>query len=173
MSVSIANVQSRVETDLDDTTLQRILDAAVLAIERVAGNADVEVSTFVDARNETFSIHRPATSITSIIERRRRTSVAVTLATDDYRQLGDYGFYRRQDGTNPARLWGDEVEITFVPRVDVAIRDNVTTELCLVDIEFRAYDAEKSGDWSGSQKDWMARRRGLLDQVREGRSPIL
>lgn len=173
MTVTIANVQSRTETDLDDTTLQRILDAAVLAIERVAGSATEEVTNFIDARNKWVVVSRPALSITSVIERKTHRVAGVTLAADDYRQVGDYRFLRLQDGTNPALAWGAEVEITFVPLVDAAIRDRVAIDLCMVDIEFRAYDSEKSADWSGSQKDWKARRRELLSQVQEGRSPFV
>ena len=173
MSISLADLRARIETDLDDPTLQRIIDAAVKSIVRSAGNATEEVETKLAAGADWFTVSRLITTVTSIVERRRHSSSAVTLSSDDYRQVGSYRFLRLRDGANPALGWGAEVVITYVPEVDSDVRDRVTLDLCQVDLEFKAYESEKSGDWSGSQKDYVARRRELLSQIREGASPIV
>ncbi|MCP4871633.1 MAG: phage gp6-like head-tail connector protein [Proteobacteria bacterium] len=172
MAVTVQDLRARVETDLDDDTLQRILDSAVQAIDRAAGKAIAEQEAKLAANSEWFAtIRRPASGIV-IKERRRHTSPEVTLAADDYRQVGTYRFLRLTDGTNPAPCWGHEVVIDYVPEVDEDVRDRVALDISQVDLEFRAFEREKSGDWEGEQKEWKSRRRELLAQVREGRSLI-
>jgi len=173
MSVTIADLGARVETDLDDDILQRILDAAEKSVERAAGNATSEVETHLAHGAQFLALSRRSTAFTSISERRRHSSDAVTLSSNDYRKVGDYKLIRLADGDNAAGFWGAEVVVTYTPEVDTNVRDRVTLDLCQVDIEFRAYDREKSADWEGSQKDWKARRRELLNHIREGRSPIV
>jgi len=172
MSVTVEDLRARVETDLDTPTLQRILDSAVSAVDRSAGKTSAETESLVATNSEWLSLNRRHTAVVSVTERRRHSSDPVVLAADDFREVGDYRMLRLADGTNGNVCWGAEVTIVYTPEVDVSVRDRVTLDLCQVDIEFRAYDSEKSGDWSGSQKDWKARRRELLAQIREGRSPF-
>ncbi len=172
MSVTVEDLHARVETALDTTVLQRILDAAVASVVRSAGNASSESQTMVATNSEWLALTRRHTAIVSVTERRRHSSDAVVLSSNDYREVGDYRMLRLADGDNGGSFWGAEVAIVYTPEVDADVRDRVTLDLCQVDIEFRAYDSEKSGDWSGSQKDWKARRRELLAQIREGRSPF-
>lgn len=173
MSVTIQDLRARVETDLDDPTLQRILDAGVKAIERAAGSATEEVETRVCTNSAFIATTRPVVSVTSVEEYRRVRSDPVTLSANDYRLVGEYRLLRLTDGDNGAPWWGQQVTLTYIPEVDEEVRDRVTLDIAQVDIEFRAYEREKSGDWEGEQKEYKARRRALLRQVREGRSPIL
>lgn len=172
MTVTIADLHARVETDLDGTTLQRILDGAVKAVDRAAGKATAEVETKLATNSEWLTLNRRSAAITSITERRRHSSPAVTLSSNDFRKVGGYRFLRSVNGDNPFMTWGAEVVISYVPEVDTDVRDRVALDLAQIDLEFRAYDTEKSGDWSGSQKEWKARRRELLTHIREGRSPF-
>ena len=173
MAVTVVDLRARVETDLVETTLQRILDSAVRAVDRAAGGIDDETEVKLPSSSEWLALNRRHTAIVSIGERRRHASDQVTLSANDYRVVGDYRILRLTGGDNGNFCWGNEVEITYTPEVDTAVRDRVALDLSQVDIEFRAYDREKSGDdWMGEQKDWKARRRELLTQVREGRSPF-
>ena len=172
MTVTVDDLRLRIETDLDDTTLERILDAAVESVERSAGKADSEVDTREAFAAPFVVLSRRKTAIVSITERRRFSSDEVTLSANDYREVGDYKLFRTSDGDNPSTGWGSEVVVTYTPEVDEDVRDRVTLDLCQVDIEFRAYDREESGDWEGEQKDYKARRRELFRQIREGQSPI-
>lgn len=173
MAVTVEDLRARTDTDLDDPTLQRILDAAVEAVNRAAGSPTEETEAQLARNSDWTSVLRPVSSITSIVERQRSSSDPVTLAADDYRLVGKYRIFRFTDGTNPARCWGDELLITYVPEADTATRDRVALDLSALSIEFRAYEREKSGDWDGEQKLWRQRHRALLAQVREGRSPIV
>jgi hypothetical protein len=172
MTVTVEDLRARVETDLDTTVLQRILDAAVASVDRSAGKIANDTQTVVATNSDWLALTRRHTAIVSITERRRHSSDAVTLSSNDYREVGGYRILRLRDGDNAAVCWGSEVAIVFTPEVDTDVRDRVALDLSQVDLEFRAYDSEKSGDWSGSQKDYRARRRELLAQVREGRSPF-
>ena len=174
MAVTIADLRARYETDLDDSTIQRVLDANVVAVNRSAGKTAAAVEHKLARNSAWVSIQRPAGTIDTVTERRRHRSTEVTLAADDYRLVGPYRLLRLTDGTNGAPHWGDEVAVTYTPEVDQAIRDRVTLDLSQVDLEFRAYDKEKSADWEGDQKKgWKGKRVQLLRQIREGRSPIV
>ncbi len=175
MSINLAGVKLRVETDLDDVTLQLILDAQVQSIERAAGKAASETETFSDARGAQFvALTRRSTSISSITERATlQTDPAVTLSTDDWRKVGDYRILRLATGTNARSRWGREIVVVYVPEIDADLRDSVTLDLVQMVVEFRALDSEKVGDHAGSQKDYTKRRKALLATVREGRSPVL
>lgn len=174
MAITIARVRDRVETDLDDVTLQTILDGAVQAIERAAGKAATESETFKALGAQFVVPYRRRTSITSITERATiYTDPAVTLSSNDYRAVGDYQILRLSTGDNARSRWGQEVVVTYVPEVDADLRDSVTLDLCQMVVEFRALDREKVGDWEGEQKDYSKRRKALLATVREGRSSVL
>ena len=172
--ITTADLNSRVENDLDEITLQRIIDANVQAINRGAGAAVAITEDRRPRNSQWVSIRRPAVTIDTVTERRRHSSAAVILAADDYRLVGKYRLLRLTDGTNGAAFWGHELLVTYTPEVDQDVRDRVTLDLSSVDIEFRAYDKEKSADWEGEQKKgWKSKRGELLRQVREGRSPIV
>lgn len=172
MAVTIADLKLRVETDLDDTVLQRILDSAVAAVDRSAGNATSETETVNASGSRWIVLNRRHDTIDSITERRYHDSDAVTLSSNDYRQVGDYKLLRIASGDNESLTWGEEVVIAYTPEVDQDVRDRVALDLCQVDIEFRAYEREEVGDWEGEQKEWKARRRELLAQVREGQAIV-
>ncbi len=174
MTILVADVREKNPTDWTDDAVQRVIDSAVKAIARAAGNATAQVDTGDASGSEWFALTRRSTAFTSVTERRRHSSDEVTLSSDDYRKVGDYKLLRLASGTNGASFWGKEVVATYTPEVDTEVRDRVTLDLCVVDINFQAFDREKSGaDWEGEQKDYKARRRELLRQIREGQSPII
>lgn len=174
MAVTLSQLRARVETDFDDTTLQKILDAAVQAIERAAGKVDSESETFSYALGSRFvALSRRHTSISSITERGSPYADEDTLSANDYREIGEYKILRLGDGDNPRSRWGETVTVTYVPEVDEDLRDSVTMDLAQMVVEFRALDKETVGDWSGEQKDYQKRRRALLATIKEGRSVVL
>lgn len=172
MALTVDDVRAVVETDLDDDALQRAIDANVEAVGRSAGKAATQTESHRALGAPVISLRRRHTDVTEIVERRGRYSESVTLDPTDFRVFGDYEIVRLPSGANPATTWGDEVEVTYVPEVDAALRDEVTLKLVEVDVEEGAYDTEKVGDWSGSA-DWKKKRKALLARVREGRSSLL
>ena len=174
MAVSVAQLRARVETDLDDPTLQRILDANIKAVARSAGSATAESEDFLATNSDWVAVLRPVTAVVSIIERRSHSSDPVTLSANDYRQVGPTRFLRLRDGDNPARCWGAEVQFNYTPEVDTDIRDRVVIDLSHNDIEYRPFEQESvgKGEWSG-KADFGKQRRALLREIREGRSLIV
>lgn len=168
----LAEVRARVETDLDDATLQTIIDGEVEALDREAGG-ETETETQYASGLKKIVLRRPPKSITSIKERVTLTANEVTLAADDWRQTGQYGLFRVTDGTNPASRWGAEVVVEYVPELDTNLRDRIIFDLVQMAVEFRAFDEETAGDWKGLQKDYKKRRKAVLEQVTEGRGLIL
>lgn len=173
MALTLADVRGRVETDFDDDTLQRILDAAVEDVNRHAGDAASETETFRAFGAPEIALSRPASSVDKVTEIAHRHADPVVLAADDFRRSGKYRLVRLTTGTNPASTWGHEVEVEYTPEVDPALRDRVTLDVVQMDVEFRAYATEDEGDWGGSQVDHQARRDAKLAEIREGRSPVL
>ena len=168
---TLAEVRARVETDLDDATLQTIVDSETESLQREAGGPAQTETQFASGLKQIILKRKPA-SITSITERGTLTAAAVALAANDWRQTGLYGIYRLADGTNPAASWGAEVVIVYVPELDAALRDRVVFDLVQLAVEFRAFDSEEAGDWKGTQKDYDKRRKAVLAQVSEGRGLI-
>lgn len=168
---TLAEVRARVETDLDDATLQTIVDSETESLQREAGGPVQTETQFASGLKRIILKRQPA-SITSIAERGTLTADPVTLDTNDWRQTGLYGIYRLADGTNPAASWGAEVVIVYVPELDTALRDRVVFDLVQLAVEFRAFDSEEAGDWKGAQKDYKMRRKAVLAQVSEGRGLI-
>lgn len=169
---TLAEVRARVETDLDDATLQTLVDGEVESLEREAGGI-TETETQYASGLKKIVLRRKPNSITSIKERVTLTADEVTLATDDWRQTGQYGLFRVPDGTNSASRWGAEVVIAYVPELDTNLRDRIVFDLVQMAVEFRAFDEETAGDWKGLQKDYKTRRKAVLEQVTEGRGLIL
>lgn len=173
MALDLAAVRARVETDLDDATVQRILDAAVEDVNRRAGDAASQSETFRALGAREIALSRRAADITEVTEIAHRHGDPVTLSANDYRRSGDYRLVRTLNGDNPAGCWGFEVQVEYVPEVDAQLRDRVTLDVIQVDAEFRALESEGVGDWDGSYADYQERREAVLAQVREGRSPLL
>lgn len=169
---TLAEVRTRVETDLDDATLQTLIDGEVEALQREAGGV-TETETQYASGLKKIVLKRLPNSITSINERRTLTADPITLATNDWRQTGQYGLFREANGTNPASRWGAEVVIAYVPELDTNLRDRIVFDLVQMAVEFRAFDEETAGDWKGLQKDYKQRRKAVLEQVTEGRGLIL
>ena len=174
MTITVADVREKLPSDRTDAAIQRVIDAAVTAIARAAGNATTQTDEGDSSGSQWFLLTRIPTAFTSVTERRRHSDAAVTLAADDFRQVGNYKLLRLSDGTNPASVWGKEVIVIYTPDVDTDVRDRVTLDICVVDLNFQAFDREKAGaNWEGEQKDYKARRRELLRQIREGMTPII
>lgn len=174
MALTEAHVRARVETDLDSVTVQRILNSASAAVDRAAGAESQQTVNF-DALGALYlPLPRRSTSIDEIRERATvKTEDATTLSADDWRKIGDYKIQRLNSGTNPANYWGAQVEVDYTPEADANIRERVILDICQMDIEFKAAELSEQGSSKEEQKDYRKRRRALLAQVKEGRSPVL
>jgi hypothetical protein len=172
MALTLTTVRERVETSLSDAALQRIISAVEAEIERHHGSATSESETVLASGTRLLALSRRHASVTSIVERRGFESDPVTLSSNDWREVGDYQLLRLTSGTNPSLSWGHQVVVTYAPEVELSLRERVALDLIQMDVEFRALDREKVGDWEGEQRDYKSRRAALLAQVREGAAMV-
>jgi len=172
MSISVTQVQDRLETDLDENMIQLIIDAETESLERAKGKASV-TETHNASGSRKLVLRRKPASITSIAERTNLLDDAVTLSVNDWRQIGTRVLLRLPDGDNPAGSWGKEVVVTYTAEIDTNLRDRVILDLVQLSIEFRAFEREKAGDWEGEQESYNERRKVLLNQIREPMLPFV
>lgn len=173
VSLTVADLRKRIETDFEEEVVQRIIDSVLEEIDRVAGPEGSVTDWFTATGAEEISLSRKPSSITEIKERAFKTSDEVTLSANDYRQMEDYRLRRLASGDNAASSWGAEVQVTYTVDTDSNLRERVALDLAQLDIEFQAAEQSSDGDHSESQATYAARRAALLDQIREGRSPVL
>ncbi len=169
---TLAEVRARVETDLDDATLQTLIDSEIEALNRDAGGTTAVETQLASGLKQIILRRKPA-SITNITERIKADSDVVALTANDWRKVGLYAIRRLTDGDNPASGWGAEVVVNYVPEIDEALRDRIIFDLVQLSVEFRAFDSEEAGDWKGEQKDYRQRRKTILEQLTEGRGLVL
>lgn len=175
MPLALVDVRQRHETDLDDTTLQRVLDGALEEVNRYAGDGTQQVETFLyDSARRFIDVMRPIASVTSINEwRGLLDSSAVTLAANDWRLIGKHRLLRLNSGDNASSAWGQETIVDYVPQVDAKLRESITLDLVSLALNFSGLDREKVGDWESEQRQLERRRQKVLARLTEGRSLIL
>lgn len=169
--ITVSDLRGRVETDLDDFLLQRIIDAGQEEIARLVGPTTVTETHYAHGRSRVILGRKPA-SITSVTERRMVLDNPVMLAADDWRQLSPFILLRLPNGTNPAGAWGAEVVVTYSRDVDEALRDRVALDLAAMDAEFRPHESENFGDVKIGSGDYRERRTALLAQLAEPRRGV-
>jgi hypothetical protein len=158
--LSVAGLRQHIETDLPDTALQQVLDAAEDEITRRYG-AHATASELLTGNGSWLVLARAAVSITSITETIAFTDTA--LAADDYRLWPGGRLERRIDGTHGRMFWGDRVAVTYVPVDQTAQRTLVLVQLCKLAIQYSGLKSESvGGDHSETTADYPAERERLL-----------
>lgn len=154
MILTVDEIRAYVETDLDDASLQRLLDAAEAAIVSYAGSPG-EATQLVDGGVGRLALARRAASMTTVTESRGTTTT--TLDADDYRIRADgYVLERLNTGTNPRSRWYGQISLTYVPVDDSATREAVQIELVRIDLASSSgaggggLKSESIGDYSAS-----------------------
>lgn len=168
--LTVAQLRAHVETDLDDTALQAILDSEEGEIVKRYG-AHASATELLRGGERLLFLTRPAASITSVTEEVdgvfAEPSVTV-LAADDYRiwQGGRY-LERLTTGTNPRLYWGDRVTVVYTPADETAQRTLILVNLCKLAIRYTGADSESvgAGDYSARERDYAAERTKLLRQL--------
>src|SRR5688500_12817004 len=127
MLLSLAELRTQFETDLQDYALERLLGAAEEEIVAHAGAHDSASDFFSGALSRRLFLKRGAQAITSVTE--RVCDVETLLAASDYRLVGARELVRRADGANPRPYWGDEVTVAYTPVADLDTRKRVQLDL--------------------------------------------
>lgn len=170
-TLSVAELQAQVETDLSDTDLQQIIDAVERDIRGHVGPTTGYVHEY-DGLDMATMLRLPvaAASITTVVEYTDAVSdpTETTLSSDDYELSDDAWWLRRlSSGTNPRSLWGWHVIVTFEPEADAARRKQAAIQLARLEVVHTGYSREASGDWSASSADNARERARILRNLEE------
>lgn len=132
-------------TDIAEPALQRLIDAAEMAIDRRYGPID-ELTDRRRGGGTLLFLSRPAGAITAV----REVSATADLDATDYAiESGGLILRRTTTGTYPAELWAPWVDVTYTPLDDQAERTRVTVALVQLDIQHNpGLTAESVGDWA-------------------------
>lgn len=169
--LDVAALREHITTGLVDAALQRLLDDAEAEIVRYAGPVG-SVVEIVRGGGSQLAVSRPIASITAIRERDDNYS-PITVATDDWEQIGQFVLSRLRFGTNSVGFWRGPVRVTYEPVDDTATRKVVQVELVKIEIANNpALASETVGSWTqmfSSNSAWnpeMARA-SALSRLRE------
>ena len=171
-TLTVAELQAQVETDLSNATLQKIIDAVERDIEEAIGPATGYVKEYGDDSRFLSELRLPvkASSITTVVEYTdsRSKPTKTTLAADDYELSDDSWWLRRlSDGTNARSEWSWHVVVTFEPAADEDRREQAAVQLARLMIINTGYGSERVGDWTASNLDYRRERSRILSMLDE------
>jgi hypothetical protein len=174
--VTLIILRQFVETDLSDSSLQVILDAANEDVTLAIGSDTSQIETFKGDGRVVYWIQRPVASFTSIITT-DSGGTATTLVkplglytadpTDDYLMDGNaQAITRLSTGTNGKGGWTDTTVFTYVP-ADLNKRNRSIVQLVELDLAFRpGARSENVGEMSRSMQDYDAERARIINAAR-------
>lgn len=170
-TLSVAELQAQVETDLGSTALQQIIDAVERDILEWAGAVSAEIQEY-DETDLLTTIRLPVqgASVTSIVEftDAEHAPTKTTLAASDYELSSDgWEIRRKSTGTNARDLWGWHIVVTYVPATDTARRKQVAIQLARLEIDHSAQASERIGDRSVAAKELREERSAILSRLDE------
>lgn len=141
--IAADEVLARLGLDLDDATVQGLIEEADAEVVRLFGAHYTDTVTSVvkmlDGGMMNLWLGRLVTSITSVVEDES------TLESDDYRLWANAGRLQRLPAGS---LWGDVVTVTFVPQDDTALRRGVLFDLVGLAAERKGLKSERIGEYS-------------------------
>ena len=158
--VTVARARAHIQTDLDDTTLQTIIDDEESELVRRCGahgdGVTAVTETIAGTNGGALFLSRPFVSITSI------TANGSTIPATYYTAYAGQGqLALLSDGA-----WSAPVVVTYVPADDRARRRMVIVELVRVALEQTAMKSESvGGEYSYSAPDWEAKRAALYRRL--------
>jgi hypothetical protein len=169
-NVNLSNLRQHVETGMDDTALQRILDdAAQEVLSRFGTDASRTVRLNGTGRS-TVRLVRPALTLTSVAEYNSQGTLLYTLAGTDYELQNDGRTIRRLTGGLWASgYWSYTVQVIYTPQPELALRDRVIIDLVRLACSYSAQSSEKIGDYQANHVDYLNERERLLQAVKNRR----
>lgn len=147
--LDVDGLRLHVTTELGDTALGLLLDAAYEAIDAHAGTGGSEdypasiTELITPGPGDRLMLSRPASSVTSVREG------TTDLESDDYELIGGQMLVRLDDGTNPQSRWRGRVEVVYPALPDENERDRVAIALVKLELDFSpGVVSERLGDHS-------------------------
>jgi len=154
--LSVAELQSEVETDLSDETLARLIEAVERDITEYVGPPSAYKVEFAPGGAAVIELPVQAQQFGAITEYEGSEDAPIKtgLASDDYELSSDgWEVIRLSTGTNPRSAWASRTAMIIVPELDVARRKSVAVQLARLEIEHSPYGSERIGDWSAVSKE--------------------
>lgn len=145
--LTVDELREHVNSGLSDEALQRLLDAAEVAIVARAGAPGARTE-LVGGGTRFISVSRPIVAVTSITEDLDGTDTV--LALDDYRiRTGDLLLERISGGTHSRSTWNGPVQIIYTPVDDTALREEVQIDLIRAALAYSpGLTGQQIGSWS-------------------------
>ncbi len=158
--MTVAEVRDHIETDLIDSALQRLIDAAEEELEAGFGSKTSVIDVLEGVGRRYIFPSRPVKTMTSVAEYEAGTST--TLVALDYRVLANNRQIERlSTGTNSRSTWAEEVTLTYEPD-DQARWVAAEIDLVRLAVEFNAKRSESIGDHSSTSADYQAERTRII-----------
>lgn len=173
----LERVKQRIETDLDDTELGLLIDEANQEIINRFGshaNPASPVTEVLEGQRRKIVVNRPINTAYPITVTEYYDYIGFVvggstyvLATNDFRVWPPSTLERRQDGVSgtPGDLWGDRVEVEYVPVNDGDQREEVIIKLVMLAIEYEGVSSRNVGDVTGSHYEYAEERNKLLSTL--------
>ncbi len=140
--LTVAQLREHVATDLPDTALTRLLDAAYADIERVVGPPGQRTEVFSPSGR--WILLPAAATVTAV--REDLDGAPVDLDPTDWRLRGQL-LERLATGAHPRTAWLGSVRVTY-SLDDEALRDRVAIALVMLDVAARpGLESQQIGDW--------------------------
>ncbi len=164
-TLTLGEARAQIETDLNDTALQTLIDDAEAEITERVGAIDSQVDIIREDSVKLLFLSRKVKTMTSIVE--EVGTVSTTLATNDYVLRENNRVYERlSTGTNPRRYWAPLVTVSYVPQDDTKRRKQVAIDLVKLAIAYNALSSYRAGDYSESAKNYRDERDDIIDRLR-------
>jgi hypothetical protein len=173
--VDLATARALIQTDVGDTGLQLLLDAAEAEI--VARYGAIGTETYLHERTDLtlenpawLFLPRRAASITTVTEvwGDEYSETTSVLDTTDYRIHYSGGALERLgNSTHPRWLWGHRVTVVYVPVDDTTRRKAVIVELVRLATRHSGVSSQNiGGDISeNSYGDYILERRSIIESL--------
>ncbi len=173
-TLSVAELRSLVNTGLNDSSLQLIIDREELEITRRLGAAsDGSTTSIVETKPGGCANHytrRPIASVSQVREQLALGQSFTTLLTTEYQVWKDEGRLERlptalsgiPTWSMGGSLWGALIEVTYIPVDDRERRKLAIVEFCRIALERTAMKSESvAGEYSYQAPEWDALRATL------------
>ena len=169
--LSATELREHIETDLEDSALDRYNDDAdsdvILRYGPVATESqvfDINPNDYPFGRDVFLNLKRKAASITSITEQVLNETPVVLDATD-YQLLEGSRIERLDTGVNARNLWGQRVTVTYAPVDTTAKRKGVIIALVKLDVNYDGFGEERSGDHWAKTENYNADREAVFKRL--------
>jgi hypothetical protein len=164
--ITASTVREHMDTDLEDTALERLIDDADADIvARFGAHTAAITERFTPGPSDVYLFtQRRISSITSITESYTGVvgETTDTLTTDDYQLEGGTQIRRREAGEFSRSSWAPRVTVVYVPVVDDARRTRVSLDLVRLALAYEALGSSSVGDVSVQHVNYTAERERIL-----------